>query len=91
MEEVLVAALVDQRSEPTIHLFEQLAGLVEFDLDQERRTMGDNEPKYQSVVRFGICIFLAHLRDDGCEDATYDATCVQDHLVFCVLFKVCIV
>lgn len=33
VQEVLVAALVDQRAEPTVLLFEQFAGLVEFDLD----------------------------------------------------------
>ena len=36
VEEVLVSALVDQRAEPTVLFFEQLAGLVEFDLDRAK-------------------------------------------------------
>jgi hypothetical protein len=36
VEEVLVSALVDQRAEPTVLFFEQLTGLVEFDLDRAK-------------------------------------------------------
>ena len=80
VEEVLVSALVDQRAEPTVLFFEQLAGLVEFDLDR---------------ANGGITMSVRRKDDDDDDDApskeasnaprwrwTYDATCVQNHLGF---------
>ena len=64
VEEVPVTALVHQRAEPTVLLFEQLAGLVEFDLGRGQRVIDNKRDKESIRYAFFLGGGGRHLRCD---------------------------